>query len=198
MYWYKRKNTSISATAALTAVVLSFVSCTSGSNVGNLVKERQPDIPAYFRAEIARLTKENPVVSKTATKDGFPETKEMQISDWSNELASFASIDLNKPAYRDVLKKDSTAYKVKITAKDPKIDIRQVDIIYDEQGDPISFHIQRKVQNFLNKTTETLYYAKNIGYRLEKKQSVPILGDQHYSIEGNFSHPHEPMRSPVR
>ncbi|HLT88364.1 MAG TPA: hypothetical protein VKZ57_12295 [Sphingobacterium sp.] len=197
MYWYKKKNTWCKAVTAV-AVTALFLSCTSSPKDGKITRETYFDIPGYFKAEIARLTQEKPLVGKTVVKDSLSETKEIQIADWENELSSFASIDLNKPAYAGILKKDSTANKVKITSSDPKIDIAAVEIEYGENGDPIAFHIQRNIQNSLYETHETLHYTKHTGYSLEKHQSVLVLGDKYYHIEGVFKHQTGPTKSPGR
>ncbi len=194
MYWYKKKNTQNKAVIAV-AVTALFLSCTSNPKDGTGIRETYFDIPGYFKTEIARLTQEKPVVDKTVVKDSLSETKEIQIPDWENELSSFTSIDLNKPAYAGILKKDSTANKIKITSSDPKIDIAAVEIEYSENGEPAAFRIQRNIQNSLYETHETLHYAKNKGYSLEKNQSVLILGDKYYHIEGVFKNQTVPEKS---
>lgn len=163
-----------------------FLSCTSSPNGSDVIRETYLDIPGYFKGEIARLTQDNPVVNKTVVKDSLSETQEVKIADWSNELASFVSIDLNKPAYNGILQKDSTNNEVNITATDPKIDLVAVDVTYGENGEPTAFRIQRNIQNSLYDTRETLRYEKNKGYSLEKHQSVLILGDKYYHVEGTF------------
>ncbi|PRD48591.1 hypothetical protein [Sphingobacterium haloxyli] len=187
MYWYKTKNTWCSA---ITAVVVSalYISCNSSPKDKKITRETYFDIPGYFKTEIAQLTQEKPFLEKTVVKDSLSETKEIQITDWANELSSFASIDLNKPAYAGMLKKDSTANSVKIISSDPKVDIVFVEIIYGDNGEPATFRIQRNIQNSLYDTRETLHYTKNKGYSLEKHQSVLILGDKYYYIEGIFKH----------
>lgn len=143
------------------------------------------DIPAYFQAEISRLTAADPVVIKTVKKDDIEETKELKVGSWENELSSYLSIDLNKPAYIGLLKKDSTDNKVTFTISNPNIDISLVEIGY-EQGEPVAFTIKRTVKNSLYQTEETLNYKRNESYSLDKTQSVVALDDNHYYIEGRF------------
>ncbi|MBD1431670.1 hypothetical protein H8B06_02440 [Sphingobacterium sp. DN00404] len=195
MYWYRNRNTYYKAVIA-TAVTALCLSCTPNPGDGNVTRETYFDIPDYFKTEIARLMQEKPVVDKTVVKDSLSETKEIQITDWENELSSFVSVDLNKPVYAGILTKDSTANKIKITSSDPKIDIALVEIEYSEHGEPTAFRIQRNIQNSLYETHETLHYAKGKGYSLEKQQSVLILGDKYYHIEGLFKHQTAPAKSP--
>lgn len=163
-----------------------FLSCTSDRKGKEVIRETYFDIPGYFKGEIARLTQDNPVVNKTVVKDSLSESQEIKIADWGNELASFVSVDLNKPAYAGVLQKDSTTKKVNIKASDPKIDLVAVDITYGENGEPIAFRVHRNIENSLYNTRETLLYEKNKGYSLEKNQSVLILGDKYYHVQGTF------------
>lgn len=186
MYWYKKKNILHKAAMAF-AIAALFLSCTSNQQEP-MTRETYFDIPTYFKGEITRLTADNPVVNKTVVKDSLSETKEIKISDWENELSSFVSIDLNKPVYAGILQKDSTANSVKITASDPKVDISLVEIIYGADGEPVLFHIERNVENSLYDTRETLRYEKDKRYSLEKHQSVFILGDKYYHIEGRIMH----------
>lgn len=186
MYWCKNKKTAGKAVMAVVVTAL-FLCCTPSPKERTIKREAHFDIPAYFNAEIARLTKENPTIDKTVIKDSLSETREIQIADWETELSSFVSIDLNKPVYTGILEKDSTANKIKITSSDPKIDISSVEIEYNENGVPIEFRIQRNIENSLYKTHETLRYTQNKGYSLEKHQSVLVLGEKYYHIEGVFN-----------
>src|SRR5690606_20946163 len=125
MYWCKNKKTAGKAVMAVVVTAL-FLCCTPSPKERTIKREAHFDIPAYFNAEIARLTKENPTIDKTVIKDSLSETREIQIADWETELSSFVSIDLNKPVYTGILEKDSTANTIKITSSDPKIDISSV------------------------------------------------------------------------
>ena len=185
MYWYSVKKVWSKAVMGITIAAL-FLSCESNSTNIPVGQEKYIDIPAYFKAEVERLTRENPLIKKTVIKDSLSETKELKIADWENELSSFASIDLNKPAYIGALTKDSASYTVKIKSTDPKIDIVEVEITYTKEGDPITFQIQRNIKNSLYETREKLQYTKQEGYSLEKQQSVLILGDKYYHIQGYF------------
>lgn len=169
---------------AITA--LFFLSCSSTSQGEQVEKETYFDIPGYFKAEIVRLTHNAPLLDKTVVKDSLSESKEIKIDHWENELSSFVSVDLNKPAYSGIFKKDSTENKVKITSLDPKTDIELVEITYDKDGNATEFLIHRNIENSLYDTRETLHYIKDSAYHLEKHQSVLALGDKYYRIEGIF------------
>ena len=193
MYWYNINKKYCSAVMVLVLTAL-FLSCADNTQKEKVSAETYFDIPTYFREEVARLTLENPLVEKTVLKDSLSETKSLQIADWDNELSSFVSIDLNKPVYAGVLKRDSTANRIVITSTDPKLDLVQIEIQYGENSEPTAFRIQRHVQNSLFETQETLFYAKDKEYSLEKQQSIRILGDKYYRVEGLFNRQTEPKK----
>lgn len=147
---------------------------------------KQLDIPAFFTTEIARLSAEKPEVIKTVKKDSIVETKDIKIDNWENELASFLTVDINKPAYAGYLKKDSVDRRVTYHSTNPKLDLKLVEITYNDKGQPITFRIDRNIDNLLYDTEETLHYQKDVGYQLEKRQHVLLLGDKYYHISGKI------------
>lgn len=170
------------------AVAALFISCSDTPPTSGATKEKQFDIPHFFKQEIARLEKTNPLVKKTVTKDSLSETKELNISNWSNELANFATVDLNKPVYVGLLRKDSVDGKLTFTADDPKVDLSSVEISFAQDKTPKGFIIRRTIKNSLYQTTETMEYQRDSIYRLQKDQSVLLLGDKHYNIHASFLH----------
>ena len=187
MYWYKKVKKSSKAVIAGAIAALLF-SCNAELGKNTATGKKYFDIPAYFQQEISRLAAEKPIITKTVTKDSLSETKKIDIKDWETELASFRSIDLNKPAYAGVLVQDSIPEKhlLKITSTDPKTDINKVEIQYSEDGQVRSFHIERRLDKTLYQTQETLDYAKDKTYSIEKQQSVWMLGDKFYHIQADF------------
>lgn len=182
MYWYNENYKRWKAVAAAAVTALLF-SC--GTNEKPAAKNRPfIDIPAFFKEEVKSLSARRPNVVKTVTKDTVSERKELQVENWANELSSFMTVDLNKPAYAGHLQKDSTANTVIIQSLDPAIDISRVEIQYGADGKPHEFLIKRTIKNSLYETRETLHYKKGASYSLEKHQSVLVLGDKYYRIEG--------------
>ncbi|KGE13591.1 hypothetical protein [Sphingobacterium deserti] len=168
------------------ALAALFFSCNEAPDSAAQNKEERFDIPAYFKSEISRLNQSLPTVKKTVVKDSLSETKTIKISNWTDELASFSTVDLNKPAYSGILKKDSTAGKITYTATDPKIDVSKVEITFTADNKPKSFVIERTIKNSLYQTKEVLKYQADSAYSLDKNQSVLLLGDRRYQIESTF------------
>lgn len=180
MYWYKKTKIAV---IALAITALSYA-CSSESTEATKQVNSQLNIPAFFTKEIAALQKRNPAVVKTVKKDSVSETKTVHIENWTNELASFAAVDLNKPAYAGFLKKDSVAGVVTYTSTKPSLDIKSVRIQYTPEGTLSELRMEKQVDNLLYRTEETLIYFPNKRYELKKKQHVLLLGDKYYHIAG--------------
>ncbi len=185
MYWYNKKNDIRKAAVAIAFAAL-FVSCSTDPATKRKKTAKQIDVPAFFKQEVERLQREKPLVLKTVTKDDLSEKKELQIENWANELASFQTIDLNKPAYADVLTKDSTANTLIYSSTDPEIDLSYVEIQFNKAHKPVNWIIKRTIKNSLYQTEEVLKYYSDSAYSIEKEQSVLILGDKRYGVEANF------------
>lgn len=163
-----------------------FCQCNNPETSSKVGFERMFDMPTFFKAEIARLTSENPEIEKTVYKGEERESKTMFIQDWSRELSSFVAIDLNKPAYQGYIEKDSTDHQVVLRVQNSDLDIAEVMIHYNERNEPDEIRVIRHIQNFLYTTEEELSYRKNKGYTILKKQDVWGLGSNRYHIEGIF------------
>jgi hypothetical protein len=162
--------------------------CGCGNPGASSVKtnEKVFDLPTYFDTEIEQLAARAPEIEKTVFTGNESETKTVQIRDWSRELSAFAAIDINKPAYKGYVKKDSSEGFVRLYVDNPQLDVSEVIIRYDAQNVPIEIQITRHIQNFLYTTSEKLSYRKNTSYRIEKDQDVWVLGSNNYVIEGKF------------
>ncbi|WP_144062615.1 hypothetical protein [Sphingobacterium paucimobilis] len=173
------------ATQALIGFVVTiFYSCGSPSSPRkNELTVSEFDLPAFFQQEIKSLDISKPTIRKTVSKDSISESKELQIGDWERELASFLTVDLNKPAYRGTYQKDSIANTVTYTFTDSTVDLSVLKIVYTDQI-PVSFTIKKSTNNLLYNTSESLEYIKGKRYIIDKVQSVKMLGNRHYRIEG--------------
>jgi hypothetical protein len=59
------------------------------------------DVPGFIHAQAALLEKDNPRAFKSVVENGqVRERKTLQNLNWHKELAAFADLDLNKPAFR--------------------------------------------------------------------------------------------------
>ncbi|GAA4130809.1 hypothetical protein GCM10022216_00240 [Sphingobacterium kyonggiense] len=149
-------------------------------------KPKYFDLPDYFQKEIDLLSKANPEIEKTVSKDDLEETKRLKIKDWELEFSSFKNIDLNKSAYAEFIQVDSANNVLQYSFNNPKSDLSCVRIEMDSLGQPKIISIQRDVVNNLYHTAEFLVYEKGKYYLVEKKQDVKVMGDNQYRVLGNF------------
>src|SRR5437868_4105224 len=93
MYWCKKQLVVV----ASAGILLAIGSC---KQVGGTVDNKKFfDLKAYFTSEVARLTKSDPLVAKTAVQNKESETLRQHIKNWDSELSLFVDADINKPAW---------------------------------------------------------------------------------------------------
>ena len=144
------------------------------------------DLKAYFKADSARLTRLNRAILKTVTHNGVTESKEVRIDNWSRELSLFSESDINKPAWRDSYKVQTTPTVVIYTATDD--DLKTREIIVNKTGDRVKYIvIYNYTKNILYYTKEKLTYWPDSLYKIEKTQHVRLLGLNKYVITGSLN-----------
>ena len=178
MCWYKRYLLLISSFILL----LGIASCKRDSNAAADTKVFF-DIKGYFEADSARLTKENPLVTKTVTHNHIPETQKVHISDWGTELSLFTQSDINRPAWRNSYDVSTTENATVYTAKDPGLKTQKV-VVKMEDGKLKWIMIVNHTKNILYENTEKLSYFPDSLYLIQKRQSVRVLGTDTYRISG--------------
>lgn len=186
MFWLIRIIKNVFHTVGIIVSTVLFYGCGSDTLSSAGGGERRFNIPAFFDREIKRLAAEDKEILKTVFTGDNGESKKVIINDWSKELSAFVTIDLNKPAYRGYVKKDSSSQQVTFRIDNPDLDVSEVIVHYNEQNIPTEIFIIRHIQNFLYTTREKLSYRKNKDYKIEKHQDVWMLGTNLYYIEGKF------------
>ena len=180
MYWYKRYLLLISSFILL----LGIASCKRDSNAAADTKTFF-DIKGYFEADSVRLTKENPLITKTVAHNQVPETQKVHISDWCTELSLFIESDINRPAWRNSYDVNTTDNITIYAAKDPALKTQRV-VIKNENGKLKWIMIVNHTKNMLYENTEKLSYFPDSLYLIQKKQRVRLLGTDTYRISGLF------------
>ena len=162
--------------------LLGIASCKRDSNAAADTKAFF-DIKGFFEADSARLTKENPLVTKTVIHNKASETQKVHISDWGTELSLFIQSDINRPAWRDSYNVNVTDNITRYTAKDPSLKTQGV-LLKMENGKLKWIMIVNHTKNILYENSEKLSYFPDSLYVIAKKQSVRILGTSTYRING--------------
>ncbi|EHQ29876.1 hypothetical protein Mucpa_5809 [Mucilaginibacter paludis DSM 18603] len=143
------------------------------------------DLKAYFTAEAQRLGKQQRLILKTVNYNNQPEEKDVAIKNWQRELALFTESDINKPSWRDSYKKTANNDSIVYRAVDTNLNTRYISI-HLKAKQVSGIRIVNFTKNLLYQTKENLSYYPDSLYKIEKHQSVKILGANNYEITGKF------------
>ena len=180
MYWYKKYFLFTIGFMVLAGVQ----SCKSDSHAGSDTKQFF-DIKGFFSANSVRLTKLNPLISKTVSHNDSSQTKKVHIENWNNELSLFTESDINKPAWRESYSVQTSDDFLIYKAKDPKLKTR--DIIIKRNGNKVKWIlIFNHTKNPLYESEEKLSYYPDSLYIIQKLQRVRLMSLQKYVIKGVF------------
>ncbi len=182
MYWYKLKLLPITTFLGGIMLISGLPSCRPDIKQSGAVL-KYADISGFFKADTAKLTKLNPLVNKTVTHNGVTENKTLHITNWGQELNLFIQSDINRPAWKNSYKVQTTDSLIVYQAKYP--DLRTTRIVIKKNGAQIKWVlIFNHTKNLLYETREKLSYFPDSAYLIEKWQHVRLMGQNNYRIEG--------------
>ncbi|WP_461790074.1 hypothetical protein [Pedobacter sp.] len=170
----------------LAAFALLLFSCgQSSEEPKNVDRSSYFDISGYFGKEASRLKKANPTVSKQVIVKGEKEVKNIKITDWDTELASYVNADINKTSWRNqfsISKNDSlTIY----TTNNPKIPVKKVEV-HSLGNKVVGIKIFKLSENALYDAVDTLIYFADSIYIIKNEQQIKLLGKKRYEITATF------------
>lgn len=143
------------------------------------------DINGYFSKEAERLQKINPTIEKEVLAKGKTEQKNLKITNWKTELASFSGADINKTSWRGEFTIEQNGAKTTYTTSNPKIPIKFVEI--SKAGEKIiGVRIFKSSSNSLYTATDTLIYYPDSLYLVKSQQKIKLLNEREYRIIGKF------------
>ncbi len=143
------------------------------------------DIKTFFNNESYRLTKANKAIKKTVWLNNKPEKRNIKITNWATEFSLFTKSDINKTAWQNSYRKDSTANKVTYTAKFSDLKTRSI-TIYTTNKKTVRIKIINHQKYYLFENWETLLYCPNSFYKIEKKQKLLFWDADVYKVVGYF------------
>lgn len=185
MYWFKPLN-KISIYLIAGSILLLAINSCKNDNHSAIDTHKFFDIKGYFRADSARLSKLNPLISKTVVHNGITETKKVHIPNWGTELSLFSESDINKPAWKSSYNIQTTDDFLIYTAKDPSLKTQR--IVIKKEGDRLKWIvIANHTKNILYESFEKLTYFPDSLYLIQKKQRVRVLGTDTYKISGSLN-----------
>jgi len=136
------------------------------------------DLKSFLDGEIAYLSAQKPVLSKTVSVEERPETVQNRRLDWAKELELFQQADLNKPAnvgsyIEETVSETTTTYRLKSGEKLP---VQFLEIIKDPQtGTLLKMKATLRTRNYLFESERTLSLNTANGHL----SSYAIEGFQH-------------------
>jgi len=163
------------------------LSCKQQSHQVEITQKPYFDLVQYFHEQSRYLQNKNQPIQKEVSKNNQQEIKKMHIDSWENEFGLFISSDINKADWLSSYSIDSTALLLSYKRKDAKLRTKRIDVYKENDGSIKQIHIVNTDQNWLYSSTESLDYFPDSIYRIDKKQSIRIIGENQYTIEGIFN-----------
>ena len=183
MYWYKSK---LLITVGFGFSLISGLQACKPDIKESHASMKYFDLQGFFKTDSARLTRLNPLISKTVKHNGNSESKKVHIANWGTELSLFSGSDINKPAWRDDYSITSDSNVTVYRALKPELKTREIKI-KKVNGKLKYILITNSTDNMLYKSQEKLSYFPDSVYLIQKSQTVKILGENNYDIAGYFN-----------
>lgn len=166
--------------------ILSFSACVS-TEINPPAANGFFDLSDFMEKDLAKKKTQVKQLQKTIILDGAAETKELEHFDLAKETELFSAADINKIAWLDRYKADSTFYKTgqlkKLAYTNITNDLRTKNLIihYDIKNIVDSILVEQSGTSVLAKSVQKLHYFPASGYRIENQQDITAL-DQHKLI----------------
>lgn len=149
------------------------------------------DLPKFFENQINNLKSKGQWVRKHVTKDGHSHIIERGNIDWNEELGVFLDSDINRPAWRGEFKVDTInlerEYVITYKTGNEQIPVKNVVVTINKQSKQcLKLTVDRRTENFLYKSDQSLYFTTGEGYIMKGKLSVTYLFDSEYAIDTEF------------
>lgn len=149
------------------------------------------DLQGFFNTEISQLQEKNPSVRKKVTINGKSEEKQLEDLDFQQELKVFSNSDINKIAWFDKYKIDSTLQREKLqsisyTALDEELKIRKIELKFTDTEKIEQIEIQSKTESFVANASQHLIYQPSKGYSIHSVQGMQLGDEQDIKVEIQF------------
>lgn len=136
------------------------------------------DLKGFFQKEKARLEKINSF-KKIVSIDGVSEEKILSKLDFENELSIFIASDINRPAWSDKYKVDSTFTEnnqlTKLTYTTLDNSLKTKSLAIDFQNNMASkIAIEKSTENTIAKSKQFLTYDIGKGYAIQSEQTLSL------------------------
>ena len=143
------------------------------------------DIKGYFKAEVNRLNKLKPSITKSVEINDSLERKAVRILDWKKELSIFSEADINRASWKGLFKLEKHDGTHIYTSDDEKVPVKKLALRFE--GKRIKqILIVLNTDNSLYDSKDSLSYYPDSLYRIKKTQHIKLLSSKHYEIQGLF------------
>ncbi len=165
--------------------VLTFCSCQQKEQTSTKLNTYF-DIRGYFEKEISRLTKLNPIITKTVRINENVEQKKLSIKSWKQELQSFIDADINKASWKGSFKVEKNGNLTTYTANSDKIPVKNITVALNGSR-VVSVKILVNNDNNLYISQDSLVYFPDSIYQIKKTQSIKLMNPKSYQVIGKFN-----------
>jgi hypothetical protein len=178
----------------LVAILLasSFWACNRGEDtVGQLDKDYFFNLDSYFTEEIQRLEKDEVAVKKVLSINGLSEEVPTDTLNFSKELSIFKKSDINRVAWIDKYKSDTTrtadGVLNRIIYSAIRKDLRTRKIVIDfDEGQPSKIVIRNATDSPALKASQMLVYTPDGGFTIEQEQKVRAMEKKFLKVEVSY------------
>lgn len=149
------------------------------------------DLPSFITKQITNFKSKEQWVRKHITKDGHTHIIERGDVDWDEEFDAFVESDINRPAWRGEFKVDTISlermYVITYKTENDQIPVKNVVVTIDKDTKQcLQLTVDRRTENFLYSSDQSLFFTTGEGYMMKGKLSVTLLFDSEYAIESEF------------
>lgn len=168
-------------------MVWLLTACKPSPSVNANTEQTYFDIKGYFKSEALKLKNAHPQIQKTVSHNNDTTSHTVTVKDWLTEFSLFIQSDINKPAWKNSYKVVKSETFIIYTAKEKSLRTRRI-VIKLAEKDVQWIMIENRVKNELYATYEKLSYFPESHYEIMKNQSVRLLGNNRYYINGQLKH----------
>lgn len=173
-------------------IAATFWSCNKVEDAsGPLDKDHFFNLDSYFEGEIQRLENDQVEVKKVLSINGLSEEVPTDTLDFSKELSIFKKSDINRVAWIDKYKGDTTRTAdgeiSRIIYSAIRKDLRTRKMVIDfENGEPSKIAIRNETDSPVLKASQMLVYAPDSGFSISQEQKVRAMDKKFLKIEVSY------------
>ncbi len=184
----------LSASGVLFTISLSLTGCLPASSAAEDNNQSPAvffDVEQFFQAEIDRLKASESRFRKMIKLQGEEEQIEAAELDFENELQVFLNSDINRIAWEDKYRADSTyqgdkLVEIRYQAIDTTLKTKLLEIDF-ENGKVVKINILNTTNSLVAQTKQKLKYEPKAGYFIDYEQKILFSKKRKLIVEVDFT-----------